>query len=416
MMPAAVATRDPLIEALSDATYDQIIFDLAGIQDRGVTLRQELPGVRIRFALKACPVDEVVGALAQMGAGVDAASPHEVTQAIRVGVPAERIHYGNTIKSDGDIAETYHLGIRDFATDSIADVDAIAAYAPNSRVFCRLATTGKGALWGLSNKFGCSSDDAVHVLAHAVESGLQPAGLSVHVGSQQMTIEAWEGAFEILAVTMTELLLKGISLRYINLGGGIPALGYLDRDGMPLSPPIADIFAAIRSGMHRLRLLHGSELDFIVEPGRHLVADHGAVRAQVVRLTERQQPDGSRQRWLYLSCGKFNGLYEMDALQYRIVFPGHDGEHVPAVLAGPSCDSDDAYACDGGFTSVPKDLKSGDPVWLLSCGAYSVSYTTQGFNGFKPLPLSWASAPNRISERRTDSPVAAHQPTWERHS
>jgi len=35
---------------------------------------------------------------------------------------------------------------------------------------------------------------------------------------------------------------------------------------------------------------------------------------------------------------------------------------------------------------VPATAMSGDPVWILSCGAYSASYTTQSFNGFPPLP------------------------------
>lgn len=101
------------------------------------------------------------------------------------------------------------------------------------------------------------------------------------------------------------------------------------------------------------------------------------------RLTERRQPDGERAHWLYLSCGKFNGLYEMDELCHRLVFPGHtEDEYVSAVVAGPTCDSDDAY---GAHRPVPKALASGDPVWVLSAGAYATSYMTQGFNGFGPL-------------------------------
>ena len=41
-------------------TEDRIVFDLTGIEDRYDTLRRELPGVLVRFAMKACPVDEVL--------------------------------------------------------------------------------------------------------------------------------------------------------------------------------------------------------------------------------------------------------------------------------------------------------------------------------------------------------------------
>lgn len=385
-----MTTRDrTLSSALAAADEDRIVFDLTGIEENYASLLEELPGVAVRFALKACPVDDVLDCLARKGSGVDAASPREIRQALGSGVPPERIHYGNTIKSDTDIAEAYRLGIRDFATDSVEDVSAIAVHAPGARVFCRLATDGVGALWGLSNKFGCSASDAVAVLERARHTGLEPAGLSVHVGSQQMTAAAWRRAFEQLIDLIGTLGGRGMTLRYVNLGGGLPARGYLDRRGEPLDPPLDKMFAVIREGMQHCRAAAGHPLGFVVEPGRFLVADHGAIRAHVSRLSLRHTASGEPRHWLYLSCGKFNGLYEMDALQYRLVFPGHaDGPRIPVTVAGPTCDSDDAYAPGHRLVEVPAAVASGDPVWVLSSGAYAVSYMTQGFNGFSPLPLT----------------------------
>ncbi|BFU45124.1 type III PLP-dependent enzyme [Krasilnikovia sp. MM14-A1004] len=372
--------------ALAAATEDQIIFDLAGIEDSHARLIRQLPGVAVRFAVKACPVDDVLATLARDGAGFDAASPNEIRQALRTGVPPHLIHYGNTVKSDRDIAVAYRLGIRDFATDSVPDVRAVATHAPGSRVFCRLATTGAGALWGLSGKMGCSVPDAVSVLETARAYGLTPAGLSLHVGSQQMSPAAWRTAVADLAEAITMLHHRGIHLDHVNLGGGLPALGYLNRHGVPLRPPVDRILGEIRDGIGHLRQVAGGHLGLVLEPGRHLVADHGAIRAHVVRLTARQRRDRVRTHWLYLSCGKFNGLYEMDQLQYRLEFPSRPGEAtVPAVIAGPTCDSDDAYA-DSHPVPVPAGLTSGDPVWIWAAGAYSVSYLTKGFNGFDPLP------------------------------
>ncbi|MCK7622178.1 alanine racemase [Streptomyces sp. RS10V-4] len=395
----------PLHAALAAADQDQIIYDLAGIAGNLDTLRRELPGADVRFAVKACPVDAVVACLAERGAGADAAGPREIAQALRSGVPVERIHYGNTVKSDEDIAAAYRLGVRDFATDSLADVAALAAHAPGARVFCRLATDGEGALWGLSGKFGCSAADAVRVLAAARAAGLTPSGLSFHVGSQQMTAGAWRRALDLAAGTLAALRRRGISLAHVNLGGGLPALGYADRHGRPLDPPVDKIFAVLREGMAQLGEAAGRPLDFLVEPGRYLVADHGAIRAHVVRLTDREHPDGTRRHWLYLSVGKFNGLYEMDQVQYRLVFPGHRGAaRVPAVVAGPTCDSDDAFTTAGGPVQVPGTLASGDPVWVLSSGAYAISYLTRGFNGFRPLPHTWIHGPARPAPARREAP------------
>ncbi|MFC8536576.1 type III PLP-dependent enzyme [Streptomyces sp. NPDC057249] len=375
--------------ALAAASEDTLVYDLDGIGRQYAAVRAELPGVDVRFAMKACPVDEVLGHLARLGSGFDAAGPQEIAQALRTGVGPELIHYGNTVKSDRNIAEAYRLGVRDFATDSREDVTAIARHAPGSRVFCRVSTTGSGALWGLSHKFGCSPEDALRVLGAARTAGLVPSGLSAHVGSQQMTAEAWGEAIETLAALVGALNRTGIVPDRINLGGGLPALGVLDRYGRPLQPPMGTIFRVIRDGMERLRAANPGPLRFLLEPGRHLVADHGAIRAHVARLTSRQRLDGTREDWLYLSCGKFNGLYEMDQLRYRLEFPSHpDGRFVDALVAGPTCDSDDAYAREGGTVRVPHAVASGDPVWVHSCGAYATAYTTRGFNGFAPLPYT----------------------------
>ncbi|WP_369192371.1 type III PLP-dependent enzyme [Streptomyces sp. R08] len=384
-MSVEISTR--LATALTAASTDRVVYDLAGIETQYDCLVRELPGVQVRFALKACPVDEVLQCLADRGSGFDAASPTEIGQALRTGVPPDRIHYGNTVKSDADIAEAHRLGIRTFATDSVEDVTAIAANAPGARVFCRLTTSGEGALWGLSRKFGCSPDDAVRVLTTAGEAGLTPAGLSVHVGSQQMTAEAWRQALDTLAEVLAASARLGIAPDHINLGGGLPALGCLNLRGRHLEPPLDKIFAVIREGMERLSNVTPAPLGFVIEPGRHLVADHGAIRAHVYRLTRRQQPDGKHAHWLYLSCGRFNGLYEMDQLTHRLVFPTHaDPDCVSAIVAGPTCDSDDAYGGGQHPIRVPGSVTSGDPVWILSAGAYAISYMTQGFNGIRPLP------------------------------
>ncbi|WP_372671787.1 GNAT family N-acetyltransferase [Amycolatopsis kentuckyensis] len=372
-----MAERRHVRAALTRAEDDRIVFDLTGIESQYDALRRELPGVVVRFAMKACPVDEVLACLAERGAGFDAASPGEIRQALRTGVSPRDVHYGNTVKSDAEIAAAHRLGVTTFATDCVEDVRAIACHAPGARVFCRVATTGEGALWGLVDKHG--SHDPVSVLAEARRRGLVPAGLAFHVGSQQMTVRAWQQALDGLTTVLPRLESRGIRLDHVNLGGGLPARGYFARKGSRLAPPSAEIFAAIRAGMQRLRDASGHDLAFVAEPGRHLVADHGTIRAHVARLTVRHE------RWLYLSCGKFNGLYETDQLRYRLTFPTRTGGRaVPAVVAGPTCDSDDRFG--GGPVSVPADLVSGDPVWIHSAGAYSTSYTTQGFNGYAPLP------------------------------
>ena len=144
--------------ALAASSDDRIVFDLAGIEATVRPLRRRTAGRLRPVRDEGLPGGRGARLPGGQGAGFDAASPNEIVQAISTGVPIGRMHYGNTIKSDWNIADAYRSGVRDFATDSVEDVTAIAAHAPGARVFCRLATSGDGALWGLSEKFGCSAD------------------------------------------------------------------------------------------------------------------------------------------------------------------------------------------------------------------------------------------------------------------
>ncbi len=66
---------------------------------------------------------------------------------------------------------------------------------------------------------------------------------------------------------------------------------------------------------------------------------------------------------------------------------------------------------------VPKALASGDPVWVLSCGAYAAGYTTVGFNGFAPLRTRARAgrrgpAPMGETVRVRPSPTGTGTPSW----
>jgi ornithine decarboxylase len=71
--------------ARASSAEDEIIFDLARIEERYNSLIRELPDVSVRFAMKSCPVNEVLVCLADKGAGFDAASPNEITTGRRFG-------------------------------------------------------------------------------------------------------------------------------------------------------------------------------------------------------------------------------------------------------------------------------------------------------------------------------------------
>ena len=76
-------------------------------------------------------------------------------------------------------------GVSLFAFDSAEELAKLAQHAPGARVYCRILVENDGADWPLSRKFGTTVEKARELMLRAGELGLDPYGLSFHVGSQQ---------------------------------------------------------------------------------------------------------------------------------------------------------------------------------------------------------------------------------------
>jgi len=64
---------------------------------------------------------------------------------------------------------------------------------------------------------------AIDLLRKARDLGLDPYGVSFHVGSQQTDLGQWDGAVGTAARMFSLLAEADINLRMINIGGGFPA-------------------------------------------------------------------------------------------------------------------------------------------------------------------------------------------------
>ncbi|MBV8792332.1 MAG: alanine racemase, partial [Pseudolabrys sp.] len=199
-----------------------LVVDLDVVRDNYTTFAKALPDTRVFYAVKANPAPEVLALLTKLGSCFDIASVAEIEMVLAAGCTADRISYGNTIKKERDIARAFALGIRLYAVDCKAEVEKVARAAPGSRVFCRILCDGDGAEWPLSRKFGCEPAMAVDVLEHALKSGLEPYGVSFHVGSQQRNQHAWDRALAQAAAVFKECGERGMNLSMVNLGGGFP--------------------------------------------------------------------------------------------------------------------------------------------------------------------------------------------------
>ena len=353
-----------------------LVVDLDLIGRNYLCLKRLMPAAEVFYAVKANPAAPVLDRLQALGSSFDAASLTEVELCLAVGAPARRISFGNTIKKQAHIARAHELGVDLYAFDSVAELRKLAKAAPGARVYCRIALDNAGADWPLSRKFGCSLRMAGDLMLEAGERGLEPLGISFHVGSQQCDPRQWDVAIAKTALVFSDLRARGLELRMINMGGGFPI-----QYRKPI-PAIEDIAAGIHAALTRH---FGNDLpDAIIEPGRSIAGDAGVLAAEVVLIAEKDY--GASERWVYLDVGKFGGLAETqgEAIQYSFRTP-RDGEPCGrVVIAGPTCDGADVLYETSGY-ELPRTLAVGDPVEILAAGAYTTTYASIGFNGFAPL-------------------------------
>jgi ornithine decarboxylase len=353
-----------------------LVLDVDRVEENFRALRDALPLARIYYAVKANPAHQVLERLVRLSSHFDAASVEEVEACLEAGAAPAAISFGNTIKKVSAIRRAHQAGVTMFAFDSREELEKLARHAPGARVYCRILVENEGADWPLSRKFGTTIESARELMLEAGTLGLDPFGLSFHVGSQQTTTRAYEVAIGKVAMLFTDLTEAGINLRMMNLGGGFPTR-YRDE-----VPEIDQFGNAIMTAMTEH---FGNNLpDMVIEPGRFIVGDAGLVRAEVVLVSQRDRNDPVR--WVYLDIGRFGGLAETEgeSIKYRFTTP-HDGTAMgPVAIAGPTCDGADILYEKSNYR-LPLALTSGDQVSLLSTGAYVTTYASTKFNGFAPL-------------------------------
>jgi len=353
-----------------------LVVDLDVVRENYAAFAKALPDSRVFYAVKANPAPELLALLTKLGSCFDTASVAEIEMVLAAGATPKRISFGNTIKKERDIARAYALGVRLFAVDCKAEVEKIGRAAPGAKVFCRFLFGCAGAEWPLSRKFGCDPEMAVDVLDHAQRLGLEPCGVSFHVGSQQRRTAAWDEALKSASAIFRACAERGINLTMVNLGGGFPTK-YL-RD-------VPAVEAYGRSIFRALRKHFGNRIpETIIEPGRGMVGNAGVIEAEVVLVSNKSEHD--HVRWVYLDIGKFGGLAETmdESIRYPIRTPHDGGEVGPCVLAGPTCDSADVLYEKRPY-DLPISLEIGDKVLIEGAGAYTATYASVAFNGFAPL-------------------------------
>ena len=235
--------------------------DLDIVESKYRELLYHFPCTSIHYAVKANPSREIVSLFAAMGASFDVASRYEIEMCLALGIEPNRLSYGNTIKKSADIAYAFSRGVLRYAFDSEAELRKLATHAPESVVMCRLQTTGENAGWPLSKKIGCDLEMAADLLLLARELGLNPIGISFHVGSQQVDPTQWRRPLRETADLFRALAREGLMLDTVNMGGGFP---------VPYEsnvPPVSQYASAIGEALDDA--FGSSHPNVMLEPGRY---------------------------------------------------------------------------------------------------------------------------------------------------
>jgi ornithine decarboxylase len=368
------ASLHPKVLSRIDAPTPFLAGDLGMLAARFHDFTAAMPRVRPFYAVKCNSVTDVLQTAATTGAGFEIASLGELRLLEAIGVDPADVLYSNTVKPGSHIDGAAEAGVWRFAADSEGELDKIARHAPGSAVYVRVRVDDSGSVFPLSRKFGAEAHHARALLQRAKELGLQPYGLTFHVGSQCVATSAWVQAIASVGRLMRQLRSDGIRIEMLNLGGGFPA-----QYGDPV-PSISQVGAVVNRALDDL--LPYEPALIAAEPGRHMVAETAVMVTTVLGREER-----AGEEWLYVDVGAYNGLMETQQTVGQWRFPLWSSRtdhgavpHIPYTVTGPTCDSADTMFYGA---SLPSTMAEGDHLYVASAGAYTLSYASH-FNGFPP--------------------------------
>jgi ornithine decarboxylase len=308
----------------------------------------------------------VLKTLIEEGVGFEIASIAELDILLGLGVPAAEIYYSNPMKSRAYLEYAAAKGVEWYVLDSVEELRKIVSVKPDAKLYVRIEAPNVGSDWPLAGKFGIKSTEVDGIIAEAVESSADLAGVTFHVGSQCRNPENWRVGIQHAKRVFRKMRLAGLTPRLLNIGGGYPV-----RHVKPI-PSIERIAEVVN---HALRDIPPT-VRVMAEPGRFMVSDAGYFVCRVVGTATR-----NGKRWMYWDAGVFGGVIETtEGLRYDILTDRSD-KPIPWCIAGPTCDSVDVCMRDEMF---PEDMQEGDFIYIANAGAYTTAYASN-FNGF-PLP------------------------------
>ncbi len=352
------------------------VYSRAHIEAQYRSYTDGLQGVEhlVCFAVKANSNIAVLNILARLGAGFDIVSVGELERVLAAGGLPERMVFSGVGKTREEMQRALEVGVHCFNVESVDELDRLQDVAAQMGVIAPVslrvnpdvdAGTHPYISTGLKdNKFGIDINIAESVYQHAATlSNLEIKGVDCHIGSQLTTLEPFLDALDRVLGLVDRLAEHGISIRHLDLGGG---LGVRYQDEQP--PCAGEYMAAVCARVA------GRDLALVFEPGRYIVANAGVLLTQVEYLKHTEHKDFA------IVDAAMNDMLRPALYQawmdVQAVKPRTGATHCYDIV-GPVCETGDFLAKERDMT-----LAEGDLLALCSAGAYgfvmSSNYNSRG--------------------------------------
>ena len=348
----------------------------------------------VRFAQKACSNTHVLRLLRALGVKVDAVSAGEIERALHAGYDAAEEHSGLVFTADVIDRPTLALVARHgipVNAGSVAMIDQLGAalgdHAAGHRVWLRInpgfghGHSRKTNTGGEHSKHGIWPTDVPAALEAIARHGMRLVGLHMHIGSG-VDYGHLAKVCDAMVQHVQDVVALGHDVTAISTGGGL-SIPYREGEA-PVDT--AHYFSLWDDARRRLARELGHPVHLEIEPGRFLVAESGALVAEV-----RAVKDMGSNHFVLCDAG-FNDLVRpaMYGGHHAIsVLPranadvrrdlGMMAERVPTVVAGPLCESGDVFTQDAGGVVEPRALapaEVGDLLVFHDAGAYGASMSS----------------------------------------
>jgi diaminopimelate decarboxylase len=354
----------------------------------------------ICYSVKANSNLSILKLLAARGSGFDIVSGGELQRILEVNKKAaHRVVFSGVGKTAGEIDLALAAGILIFNVESESEAALLAERASKRRVRARVALRVNPDVFaethpyistGLrEHKFGIDIKSARPVYQEIKRSRyLDPVGISVHIGSQIQTAEPFGAALAGVADLIRELEADGIQIKFVDAGGG---LGIDYRGGAPASDPAAEM-AKYAAAVERS--LEGLQVRLLLEPGRFLIAQAGALLARVLVIKR----NGTKT--FVITDAGMNDLIRPALYQahHEILPVTQNPKAEPTVvdIVGPVCETGDFFARD---REIP-EVREGDLVAILDTGAYGMSLSSNYNSRPRPAEVLVEGKRARLIRRR----------------